>query len=260
MKFKDKKPRGDFGGLIKAQQSETKLLLEETPATVNTETYTTKRELSSPVMEYDDVETTLLGKLSASDLQGIFDTDSVEDFDPLVYEVVVDVEPVTIQPLPDEESFSDDKKIKRRKSSLKHRKSHEKTKDKKRSRRKSKATFPQTVSTPPLPPLPIHSPQQSPVNPPQQSPVKKLSPSIHPTPPPPPPPPPPLPSASQTPQQRKTTPIITPTHQRSPTKNLASPPLQPDITQELTAKLQARSKREAVSPSHLTTSQYPPNS
>ena len=52
-------------------------------------------------MEYDDVETVLLGKLSAKDLEGVVDIEpeGKEEFTPLQFEVEADVEPVKQQPL-----------------------------------------------------------------------------------------------------------------------------------------------------------------
>ena len=76
-------------------------------------------------MEYDDVETILLGKLSAKDLEGVVDIDpeGEEEFTPLQFEVEVDVEPVREQPL--YVNIQADKELspkvkKRRKSSLRH--------------------------------------------------------------------------------------------------------------------------------------------
>ena len=52
-------------------------------------------------MEYDDVETILLGKLSAKDLEGVVDIEpeGKEEFTPLQLEVEADVKPVKKQPL-----------------------------------------------------------------------------------------------------------------------------------------------------------------
>ena len=52
-------------------------------------------------MEYDDVETILLGKLSAKDLAGVVDIEpeGEEEFAPLQFEVEANVEPVKEQPL-----------------------------------------------------------------------------------------------------------------------------------------------------------------
>ena len=79
-------------------------------------------------MEYDDVETVLLGKLSAKDLQGVVDLEpeGEEEFTPLQFEVEADVEPVKEQPLyvniqADKElSLLSPKVKKRRKSTQKH--------------------------------------------------------------------------------------------------------------------------------------------
>lgn len=82
-------------------------------------------------MEYDDVETILLGKLSAKDLEGVVDIDpeGEEEFTPLQFEVEADVEPVREQPLyvniqADEELSP---KVKKRKSTLKHHSKREST-------------------------------------------------------------------------------------------------------------------------------------
>ena len=52
-------------------------------------------------MEYDDIETILLGKLSAKDLAGVVDIEpeGEEKFNPLQLEVEADIEPVKEQPL-----------------------------------------------------------------------------------------------------------------------------------------------------------------
>ncbi len=52
-------------------------------------------------MEYDDVETILLGKLSARDLAGVVDIEpeGEEEFTPLQFETEADIEPVKVQPL-----------------------------------------------------------------------------------------------------------------------------------------------------------------
>jgi hypothetical protein len=52
-------------------------------------------------MEYDDVETILLGKLSARDLAGVVDIEpeGEEEFTPLQFETEADTEPVKEQPL-----------------------------------------------------------------------------------------------------------------------------------------------------------------
>ena len=78
-------------------------------------------------MEYDDVETILLGKLSAKDLAGVVDVEpeGEEKFNPLQLEVEADIEPVKEQPLyvniqADKNSSPSSKVKKRKKSTHKH--------------------------------------------------------------------------------------------------------------------------------------------
>lgn len=78
-------------------------------------------------MEYDDVETILLGKLSAKDLAGVVDVEpeGEEKFNPLQLEVEADIEPVKEQPLyaniqANKESSPSPKVKKRKRSTHKH--------------------------------------------------------------------------------------------------------------------------------------------